>query len=620
MRLQFTRSYKSITASVTDDELADFIVLSGPNGSGKSQLLEAIENGTLTVDGKPPSAGQVVRRFVSNQLVAPNEGVQTSGTFRDIWVNFEAQTTQLRRELITQNPQLAEQPDSLEAVLGARLIEQRQLTPAGLARMTRIAGKRLCDFKHEDFRRHSPLLSGIKDPFQLSISELFLSYHNRHIRNRFHQWLHETGKADGQALDDAEFEQHFGAPPWTVLNETLDLIGLDYSFVPPEGEEENQQYQVRLRHDTTKTEVTTDLLSSGEKTLLAIAMTLYTGSRLGEAIELPQILLLDEADASLHPSMIKSLLQVVREVFVATYGVKVILTTHSPTTVALAPEEALYIMRREPHPRLRAAMGRDEALSSLTVGLSTLSVRVENRRTVFVESEHDESCYQELFRVVRSRLQTELSLDFVASGRGGQGNCDAVKYLVKKLRDGGNTTVWGVVDKDDRKGAGAGIVFNHERYSIENLALDPLILGAFLLREGKITSAELGLPADLRHFDLTNDHAQAIVDAISGMVSTDETDMTAVSVEYLGGFSVSVPAFWLNTKGHDLEARVCEVHQPLKSFGKHLDLAIISKGFGDLLDFVPLSIIHMLNEILEAGSATEAGSEPQPKRATPASV
>jgi ABC-type branched-subunit amino acid transport system ATPase component len=608
MKLHYIQPHNSITASVTDEELADFIVLSGPNGSGKSHLLEAIENGSLTVNGVPPGQGNVVRRFVANQLVAPNEGTQTSGAFRDIWVNFETQAQQVRKGLLNQNPSLVDQPDNLEAQLGAQLIAQRQLTPAGLARITTKAGKRLSQFRHSDFQRYALLLPGVKDPFQFSISELFLTYLSRYRRNQEQQWLHANGKVDDRPLDDAEFERQFGAPPWNALSETLRLIGLEYSFVPPEGSEENYQYEVKLRHDITGVEVSTGMLSGGEKTLLAIAMSLYTGSRLGEAIELPQVLLLDEADASLHPSMVKSLLQVVREVFVATYGVKVILTTHSPTTVALAPEEALYTMRREPSPRLRRAADRDEALSSLTVGLSTLSVRVENRRTVFVESEYDEDCYQELFRLLRPHLQTELSLEFVASGKGGQGNCDAVQHLVKKLRDAGNSTVWGIVDKDDRGGAVNGIVFNAERYALENVVLDPLILGAFLLREGKITSAELDLSPDLRHFELTETHAQSIVDAVTRAVAVAEDDATRVEVAYLGGFKLSIPAFWLSTQGHELETRICEAYKPLNAFQKGLKLAIISKGFGDMPDFVPSSVIRMLREILELSTGGVSGA------------
>jgi ABC-type branched-subunit amino acid transport system ATPase component len=610
MKLEYVRPHNSIRSSVSDEDLADFIVLSGPNGSGKSHLLEAIEIGAVTVNGIAPSPQHVVRRFVANQLVAPTEGAQTSSAFRDTWVNLETQTDQARQELLQQMPRLGAAPEELEHLLGVRLIEQRQLTATGLARLTAGAGKRLSEFKHQDFRRHAPLLTGVKDPFALSIAELFLTYHNRLIRNRFQQWLQAEGKEDSRPMTDAEFTQQFGEPPWIVLNDTLRLIGLEYSFVPPEGVEENQQYEVKLRHHSAGAEVATNLLSSGEKTLLAVAMSLYTGSRMGEAIELPQVLLLDEADSSLHPSMVKSLLQVVREVFVANYGVKVVLTTHSPTTVALAPEEALYIMRRSTAPRLRLATDRDEALNSLTVGLSTLSVRVENRRTVFVESEHDEACYQELFRLLRPRLNTDLSLDFVASGRGGQGNCDAVKYLVKKLRDSGNTTIWGVIDKDDRSVSADGIVFNSERYAIENLALDPLILGTFLLREGKTTSTELGLDPDLRHFDLKAEHAQRVVDAVSQAVALADSDMSPIPVAYLGGFRVSVPAFWLSTRGHDLEARVCEVYQPLKAHGKRLNRTIISNGFGDLPDFVPCSVVAMLTQILGGPKPDDGVHEP----------
>ena len=59
----------------------------------------------------------------------------------------------------------------------------------------------------------------------------------------------------------------------------------------------------------------------------------------------PQVLLLDEVDASLHPSMMQNMLNVIEKVFLEN-GVKVILVTHSPTTIALAPEESVYVMNR----------------------------------------------------------------------------------------------------------------------------------------------------------------------------------------------------------------------------------------------------------------------------------
>ena len=121
--------------------------------------------------------------------------------------------------------------------------------------------------------------------------------------------------------------------------------------------------------------------SRGMKQRLHLARGLIADAR---------VLLFDEPDAGLHPLMVRSLLQVIGDIFCERNGVKAIMTTHNASTVALAPEEALYTIRRTARSRLRRASSRDEALTGLTVGLPTLSVRVENRRQVFVESKEDE--------------------------------------------------------------------------------------------------------------------------------------------------------------------------------------------------------------------------------------
>src|SRR6185437_10189202 len=115
--------------------------------------------------------------------------------------------------------------------------------------------------------------------------------------------------------------------------------------------------------------------------------------------------------------MTRNLLQVIEDVFLKRHGIKVILATHSPSTVALAPEESLYTISRTGDPRLKRT-SQDEALKHLMVGLPTLSIRDENRRQAFVESEHDETSYQQLFRLLKDKLNTPFSLEFIASGPG----------------------------------------------------------------------------------------------------------------------------------------------------------------------------------------------------------
>jgi hypothetical protein len=273
------------------------------------------------------------------------------------------------------------------------------------------------------------------------------------------------------------------------------------------------------------------------------------------------------------------------------------MTTHAPSTVALAASESLYTIRRAGDPRLRQA-SRDEALNSLTVGISTLSVRLENRRQVIVESEYDEDAYQELFRLLRPRLETELSLEFIASGKGGKGDSDAVKYLVQTLREKGNASVWGVVDRDCRGGAGEGIAYVANRYSIENLVLDPLPLGAFLVRDAICSPEELGLPPEVRHFQIGADHAQTIVDIITSKLVEPGDDEALQSVDYAGGFSAAVASFYLNMKGHELEDRITNKFLPLRKYGKGLKRDVIRKGLRDVPDLIPADVERLFAVLL----------------------
>jgi len=599
LKLTIQKKFRSIIGDVSAEELNDFVVISGPNGSGKSQLLEAIANGSIQVDDITQVNDDTIRLFALSQLVVPGEGAQATNSLTSSWVSFKNLVEQVSTNIRNEHEHSPLGAEAFAEELAMRLVNNNNvLTESGLRDLIARVGKPLDDFSELDFQRHAPLMYLRRDPFQQSITELFLSYKNRLTLNKFQQWLQEKNDPlDAAPLSDEEFADKFGTPPWDLLDSILSLIGLDYAFNPPTGVAEHENYTATLKHTTLGTEVPTESLSSGEKTLLALAMSLYTGSYLGDSTQLPKVLLLDEADASLHPEMVRSLLRVARETFVAEHNVKVMLTTHSPTTVALAPEESLYVMRRTPDPRLRKATDRDDALKSLTVGLSTLSVRTDGRRTVFVESENDETAYQELLRIVAPRIQSEFSLDFLASGRGGQGDCEAVKHLVGRLRSAGNGNVFGVIDRDSRQGAPEGILFNSERYAIENVVYDPFIMGAFLLRESIVSAESLGIDPSLRHFGLGAVHSQSVIDSIAGSVDL-ECDGQSVAVGYAGGFVAQVPEAWLTIRGHDLEDKLLDAYPPLKAKRRTLLSEVIEKGYGDLPDLIPGSVLKLFEDLL----------------------
>lgn len=590
MHLRVDREFKSLKPGAIElVELPMFSIITGVNGAGKSHLLEGMQQSAVVFDDFGALGVEEVKYFGLGQLTAAAQGGANPAAFREPWAQLHTQWQALRSQ--RQQPgQPAMSEAEQETWIQDQIVSGRQLTREALQRMLEAAGKTLWEFSLEDFREHAPLVIGQRDPFATSIAEAFLTYSQRHMRNTIAQWRLET-KGIGHALTDEEFVARYGETPWSVFDQTLQIVGLLYKVVPP-VEDTDTTYTVELKSDDGRL-ASLDDLSSGERTLLAIAMSLFASTRFSESIRIPKVLLLDEADSNLHPSMVKSLLTVIEEIFVRQYNVRVLLATHSPSTVAMAPEDALFAMSSHV-PRLRK-VSADEALKDLTVGMSTLSVRVENRRQVFVESEYDQAVYQELYSILRAELATERSLEFISVGKKQSGGgADMVKRLVRELREAGNTTVVGLVDRDFKQGTPPDVHCVTDRHSMENIALDPLLLCAFLIREGVARSEDLGLPAGLRNFQLESVHAPALVDALAarlGFVGPNE------ECKYAGDFAVPVAREFRETRGHDLQDLILRVFPALNKHVPNLARIIVTEAAADVPAFIPSSVIDLFNTL-----------------------
>ena len=109
-------------------------------------------------------------------------------------------------------------------------------------------------------------------------------------------------------------------------------------------------------------------MSSGEKILVALAITIFQDDK----TKFPELILLDEIDATLHPSMIEKTLNVIKDVFIRK-GSKVIMATHSPTTIAHAPEESVYEIIKGSCENKIVKIDKNKALDILTNGFATLN-------------------------------------------------------------------------------------------------------------------------------------------------------------------------------------------------------------------------------------------------------
>ncbi len=133
-----------------------------------------------------------------------------------------------------------------------------------------------------------------------------------------------------------------------------------------------------------------------------------------------------------------------------------------------------------------------------------------------------------------------------------------------------------------------GIAFNPARYAIENLLLDPVLLGMFLLREKIVDSAGMGLSGGLAYFDVPTSDYQAVADYVCRRV-LGEIDPTtsSVQVEYVGGFSASIPASYLDMNGHELETLVCQQIPQLNGYRRDLLSKIAELVCGERPGLVP---------------------------------
>jgi energy-coupling factor transporter ATP-binding protein EcfA2 len=391
--------------------------------------------------------------------------------------------------------------------------------------------------------------------------------------------------------------------------------GLPFQLTDPRNASTLVEFQLTLLHRTTRASVKMTELSSGECVILSTIFWLFA-SHNGR---LPKVVILDEPDAHLHPSMVRRFLDFLQKALVERHNVRVILTTHSPTTVALSPEEAIFLMRPSTSARRISKSSRDEAIGLLTEGVPSLRIRYENRRQVFVESQYDADNYQALFELVRSDLTPECSLQFIASGKlksQNSGSCDHVKFFVDELVKNGIETVSGIVDWDGKTSSvpPVFVLGNAERYALENFLLDPLAVGALLLRERMKKPEDLGLPGDATHWSIVQlsegslqDLVNRILMAIQAKLKPLETSRAEPKkVHTRSELSYELPAWFREMNGHRLEEKLVEAFPGLskwQSKGPNAlkREALIDLVFRDIPQLVPQPIVETFRAIQAYG-------------------
>ncbi len=584
MKLIVNRDYKSLLLSTHIEELSDFTILTGENGSGKSQLLDAILYGYVSLidsdshviisdvnkdvikrDGiylqqenySADNVEDVIRQIYSNYLSNSNTGIPINGAYRD----------------------------SVEVIKSIKRDSNVEALDAVVIRewINRYAYKSL--------------------PFETNqLMRIFSSYYCYLANNLVSEHYGE------KYLSKEEFIRKYGESPWDILNNILyKNAKLNFKFLAPNTFEPCNAVNIVCENDLGKKFPVVDL-SSGEKVLLTIALSLYSAEN--DQMKIPKIILLDEADSFLHPTMIQNLLYLIENIFVEVYKIKVIMTTHSPTTVALAKDENLFYMQSDYKNRI-VKVSKDNALKRLAYGIPTLSVVYSNRKNVITESSFDAKNLEDIYTILvnANYLCKDISLNFIASGLNNSqnsGDCNNVINIVDGFTS--NSNVYGIIDWDCKNNPVRNIrvLAHNERYSIENCILDPVVIALLLLYElkTKVKPEEFGLSSDfilVKHIDEFYKKMQVVADSVvSAIASIIPIDISnKINISYANGIEISISAEYLGYQGHQLEDTIKDVYPQLKAYHNSNDLKqALIKVLSIYPQFTPMCFVDVFQKII----------------------
>ena len=351
--IKLNQDYKQFKKGFSYELNGDLIIISGVNGSGKSQLIDIlnksqfIEKGTSNIDLKKIyidsevsiDDNKIDRILISRRSFKENiniNNIKIPDPKNSQWNKNEAwKAFSNYNSWEKQTNEYSKSKAIIEKILRENGFKNKPEWNSYKNNNTDTF------ISKEDFIKLLPedFVWEKDDLFSNRIDELFYEFA---VKRNAEQIEYSTKK---EIFNNDEFIKK---APWTILNELFKKLNFnyrfknDYIFETPNFKEDIMIYPL-LNNEDGKEKI--DLksprelsdLSDGEKSIVSLTFALLNENR--RPIE--KLLLLDEFDNTLNPSLVEALFRVIDEYFISK-GVVVIMTTHSPVTISMAPEYANY--------------------------------------------------------------------------------------------------------------------------------------------------------------------------------------------------------------------------------------------------------------------------------------
>lgn len=420
INISISESYKSIPSGFSWQAIPSFTILTGVNGVGKTHLLNILkqqeENGmqlnipieaTDDVGNKeifvlpsPQTRSQNLSGLISYYLDTDNrlnnisswENAIQSWRERISWINMTLSGDSLsdseRRQLNHELKDLSNNIKSYQGMITNTIIFAYEEELKNISTRT---GKAIHNFSEEDIRRYA-------NPYFNDFSEIedFENY----VRQEHEEYKENLAIAASKTNVDEFKALASQEKPYEIINRLFLKYGFEYyEMLDPFPELKERNGEIRFV-GKQKEVVEYSALSSGEQMIVKFIIMSLGRDIAGRRIN---TLILDEPDAHLHPTMSKMMVDILYELSQPKEngggGIRVIITTHSSSTVAFAPEGSLFVLEKDSqnHKHIRETSA-SEAIEILSDGILTydkaiqqfsLAINSDKSTIIFVEGKTD---------------------------------------------------------------------------------------------------------------------------------------------------------------------------------------------------------------------------------------
>lgn len=336
LEIQLQEKFRSFKKDFSLELMGDLIIISGVNGSGKSQLASIIKkqdsnkgaqdqiNAVILLDGVPLESKHVLRKNLEDSFnienISASQPNQLQNATNQFWNRYSRVKTNLAR------PEIAGFLNSYNDGLAILRSEYPANSLTSLSQ----------DQVSRALSRSPKFVWRSDDIFTNTITQRFYSY------VQACKTEHATASEEKRKPNI----DRLGQKPWEFMNELLSELGIDYRF--------KNEYTIDIwagpldeipnLHAISKTGELIDEdvrllsdLSDGEKSLIQLAFAVSSNF----SSSFTKVLLLDEYDATFNPSLTEKFYNLIDKYFIKS-GVVVIIISHSPTTISLAPSTACF--------------------------------------------------------------------------------------------------------------------------------------------------------------------------------------------------------------------------------------------------------------------------------------